>query len=89
VIGEFVGSGDSLGNLLLSANAQLNGPLACAALVRLSVLGILLFIAVIVVQRLTMPWADVARHDSGGARRIASASARRDPQKTRPARTAH
>lgn len=61
VIGEFVGSADGLGNLLLSANAQLDGPLAWAALVWLSVLGILLFIAVVVAQRLAMPWADVGR----------------------------
>jgi NitT/TauT family transport system permease protein len=58
VIGEFVGSVDGLGNLLLSANAQLNGPLAWAALIWLSVLGILLFVAVVVVQKLIMPWAD-------------------------------
>jgi NitT/TauT family transport system permease protein len=61
VIGEFVGSVDGLGNLLLSANAQLNGPLAWAALVWLSVLGIVLFIAVVIVERLTMPWADLGR----------------------------
>ncbi|MGB6536010.1 MAG: ABC transporter permease [Xanthobacteraceae bacterium] len=57
VIGEFVGSVNGLGNLLLSANSQLNGPLAWAALIWLSVLGILLFIAVALAQRLIMPWA--------------------------------
>lgn len=62
VIGEFVGSVDGLGNLLLSANAQLDGPLAWAALIWLSVLGILLFAAVVVAQRLIMPWAETARH---------------------------
>ena len=62
VIGEFVGSVDGLGNLLLSANAQLNGPLAWAALIWLSVLGILLFLAVVLAQKLVMPWADAARH---------------------------
>lgn len=58
VIGEFVGSNNGLGNLLLSANSQLNGPLAWAALVWLSVLGILLFMAVALAQRLLMPWAE-------------------------------
>ncbi|HTV35001.1 MAG TPA: ABC transporter permease [Xanthobacteraceae bacterium] len=62
VIGEFVGSVNGLGNLLLSANSQLDGPLTWAALIWLSVLGILLFIAVVVAQKLVMPWADVARH---------------------------
>ena len=39
VVGEFVRSVDGLGNLLLSANSQLDGPLAWAALIWLSVLG--------------------------------------------------
>jgi NitT/TauT family transport system permease protein len=57
VIGEFVGSVNGLGNLLLTANSQLDGPLAWAALVWLSVLGIILFSAVAVAERLLMPWA--------------------------------
>jgi NitT/TauT family transport system permease protein len=56
VIGEFVGSTGGLGNLLLSANSQLDGPLAWAALVWLSVLGILLFAAVAVAERIVTPW---------------------------------
>jgi NitT/TauT family transport system permease protein len=35
-----------LGNLLVTANSQLDGPWAWAALVRLSMLGIMLFAAV-------------------------------------------
>jgi len=62
VIGEFVGSTNGLGNLLLSANAQLDGPLAWAALVWLSVLGIVLFLGVIVAERLLMPWAGARHH---------------------------
>lgn len=58
VIGEFVGSVGGLGNLLLSANSQLDSPLAWAALVWLSVLGILLFAAVVVAERLVMPWSE-------------------------------
>jgi len=60
VIGEFVGSTAGLGNLLLSANSQLDTALAWAALVWLSLLGILLFAAVVVTERVVMPWA--ARH---------------------------
>jgi len=59
VIGEFVGSLNGLGNLLLTANSQLDSPLAWAALVWLSVLGIVLFGAVVVVERLVMPWSEV------------------------------
>ncbi len=56
VIGEFVGSTNGLGNLLLSANSQLDGPLAWAALIWLSALGILLFVSVELAQKLIMPW---------------------------------
>jgi NitT/TauT family transport system permease protein len=62
VIGEFVGSLNGLGNLLLSANSQLDSALAWAALVWLSVLGIVLFVAVVAVERLVMPWAEIGRH---------------------------
>jgi NitT/TauT family transport system permease protein len=62
VIGEFVGSVSGLGNLLLSANSQLEGPLAWAALVWLSVLGIILFAAVVLAERLLMPWAQTGQH---------------------------
>jgi NitT/TauT family transport system permease protein len=62
VIGEFVGSVNGLGNLLLSANSQLEGPLAWAALVWLSVLGIVLFAAVVLAERLLMPWAQTGLH---------------------------
>jgi NitT/TauT family transport system permease protein len=62
VIGEFVGSLNGLGNLLLTANSQLDSPLAWAALVWLSVLGIVLFAAVVVVERLVMPWSEAGHH---------------------------
>ena len=62
VIGEFVGAVNGLGNLLLSANAQLDSPLAWAALVWLSVLGIALFAAVVAVERLVMPWSEIGLH---------------------------
>ncbi|WP_048646747.1 ABC transporter permease [Nitratireductor soli] len=57
VIGEFVGSSEGLGNLLLTANSQLNGPLAWAALIWLSALGMALFGAVALAERFFMPWA--------------------------------
>jgi NitT/TauT family transport system permease protein len=62
VIGEFVGSVNGLGNLLLTANSQLESPLAWAALIWLSALGILLFAAVALAERLTMPWAEPGHH---------------------------
>lgn len=62
VIGEFVGSIGGLGNLLLTANSQLDSPLAWAALVWLSALGILLFAAVVIAERLVMPWSEADQH---------------------------
>jgi NitT/TauT family transport system permease protein len=62
VIGEFIGSVGGLGNLLLTANSQLDSPLAWAALIWLSVLGILLFVAVVIAERIVMPWSDVGHH---------------------------
>ena len=56
VIGEFVGSVSGLGNLLLTANSQLDSALAWAALVWLSILGIVLFVAVALAERLLLPW---------------------------------
>lgn len=60
VIGEFMGSNSGLGNLLLVANAQVNSPLVWASLVFLSVLGMLLYAAVVVAERFLMPWAENA-----------------------------
>jgi len=62
VIGEFVGSVAGLGNLVLTANSQLDGPLAWAALIWLSALGIVLFAAVALVERLMTPWSHSERH---------------------------
>jgi NitT/TauT family transport system permease protein len=62
VIGEFVGSVGGLGNLLLTANSQLDGPLAWAALVWLSIMGIVLFAAVVVAEKIMIPWAGSGQH---------------------------
>jgi len=62
VIGEFIGSVEGLGNTLLTANSQLDSPLAWAALIWLSALGILLFGLVAAVERLVMPWSGAGHH---------------------------
>jgi NitT/TauT family transport system permease protein len=62
VIGEFIGSNEGLGNLLLTANSQLNTPLAWAALVVLSALGVLLYGFVVAIERLIMPWSHDSAH---------------------------
>jgi NitT/TauT family transport system permease protein len=63
VIGEFIGSNEGLGNLLLTANSQLNSPLVWASLIVLSALGMLLYGLVVLAEKLLMPWApDGAKH---------------------------
>jgi NitT/TauT family transport system permease protein len=57
VIGEFIGSNEGLGNLLLTANSQLNTPLVWASLTMLSVLGMILYGVVVLAEKLLMPWA--------------------------------
>ena len=62
VIGEFIGSNEGLGNLLLVANSQVNTPLAFAALVGLSILGIVLYGAVAAAEWALRPWFGDMRH---------------------------
>jgi NitT/TauT family transport system permease protein len=57
VIGEFIGSNEGLGNLLLTANSQLDSPLVWASLVILSVLGMVLYGVVVLAEKIFMPWA--------------------------------
>ena len=56
VIGEFVGSSEGLGFLLMSATSQINSPLAFAALFALSALGILAYGLVVAIEWLLSPW---------------------------------
>src|SRR4029079_1704749 len=56
VIGEFIGSNEGLGNLLLVANSQVNTPLAFACLIGLAVIGIGLYAAVVAVELALKPW---------------------------------
>jgi NitT/TauT family transport system permease protein len=56
VIGEFVGSSEGLGFLLMSATSQINSPLAFAALFALSALGILAYLLVVAIEWLLSPW---------------------------------
>jgi NitT/TauT family transport system permease protein len=62
VIGEFIGSNEGLGNLLLTANSQLNSALVWASLVVLSGLGMLLYGAVVLAEKIMMPWAPDSGH---------------------------
>jgi NitT/TauT family transport system permease protein len=56
VIGEFIGSNEGLGNLLLVANSQINIRLAFACLIGLAAIGIGLYGAVAAVELALKPW---------------------------------
>jgi NitT/TauT family transport system permease protein len=62
VIGEFVGGNSGLGYLILVANQDLDTPLAFAALLILSVAGILLYAAIELAERLLIPWSASVDH---------------------------
>ena len=56
VVGEWIGSDNGLGYLLLQANTQLDTTLLFSALALLVVLGVVLFLLVEIAERLLLPW---------------------------------
>ena len=56
IIGEFVGSNRGLGYLILIANNNLNTPLALAAIAVVSLFGLLLYAAIVLIERVSLPW---------------------------------
>jgi NitT/TauT family transport system permease protein len=58
VIGEFVGSESGLGYVILTSSSQLRTSLAFAALVILTLMSILLYYAVELVESLCLPWVE-------------------------------
>jgi NitT/TauT family transport system permease protein len=60
VIAEFVGSTEGLGYVIIASGNNANTSLAFAAMVLLSVMSIVLFYALVIIERLVVPWA---RHE--------------------------
>src|SRR5712664_45771 len=58
IVGEFVASQAGLGTVIVNAQTNLNTPVAFAALVWISVVGLLLYGAVGLAARRWAPWAD-------------------------------
>ncbi|MFQ6078713.1 MAG: ABC transporter permease [Thermodesulfobacteriota bacterium] len=56
IIGEWVGSKEGLGYLMLHANAQLQISLIFASLIYLTIVGVGLFYFVVFMERWAMPW---------------------------------
>jgi NitT/TauT family transport system permease protein len=56
VVGEFVGADRGLGYVLLLASGNLDAPLLFADLILMSLIGVVLFVLVEVLERLLIPW---------------------------------
>lgn len=56
IVGEFVGSGAGLGYLLIVAMSALNLPLVFASILMMAAIGIVMYGAVDVTERLAVPW---------------------------------
>jgi NitT/TauT family transport system permease protein len=56
VVGEFVGANSGLGYIVMSSNGNLNTPQLFAALIAMSLIGIVLFAVLEVVERIAVPW---------------------------------
>jgi len=59
IVGEFVASQSGLGSVIVTTQTNLNTPVAFAALVWISVVGLALYGAVGAASRWLAPWADV------------------------------
>ena len=62
VVGEFVGANSGLGYIVMSSNGNLNTPQLFAALIAMSVIGIVLFVLLEIAERFAVPWR-VAREE--------------------------
>ena len=57
VVGEFVNADKGLGYLIITATAFFKTPVAFGALILLSVMGIVLFQVVVIIERIFFPWS--------------------------------
>ena len=60
IVGEFVASQRGLGYVIMTTQSSLNTPVAFAALVWISIIGLALYGAVVVAARWVAPWAETA-----------------------------
>lgn len=56
IVGEFVGTSEGLGYVIQIANGRLDTALVFAAVIILSVMGLLLFQVVSLIERISIPW---------------------------------
>jgi NitT/TauT family transport system permease protein len=56
LVGEFVAAENGVGRLLLSASGNMDTELLFAGIVALIVIGVVLFLALEVLEKLALPW---------------------------------
>jgi len=56
VVGEFVGANSGLGYIVMSSNGNLNTPQLFAALIAMSLIGIVLFVVLEIAEHFAIPW---------------------------------
>jgi ABC-type nitrate/sulfonate/bicarbonate transport system permease component len=61
IVGEWVGATQGLGPLMVSANAAFDTRLVFAAVVYLAAMGVLMFVLVLILERLVIPWHFLTR----------------------------
>ena len=85
VVAEFVASDKGLGYLLLQYNGQLDTPMVFATIVILSLIGLAVYYAVEIVERIAIPVARVAAGDGQGrdALKRAARTSKSAPDTTR------
>ena len=66
VVGEFVGANEGLGYVILQANGNLDTAMLFAALIIMSLMGVLLFAIIQIAERFLIPW-HASRRGSGSA----------------------
>ena len=67
VVAEFVASDKGLGYLLLQYNGDLNTPMVFATIIVLSLIGLAIYYAVELVERIAIPWHVSQQSSAGGS----------------------
>lgn len=67
LVGEFVGAGSGLGHLTVIAMGSLNTELVFAAIIAMALIGVVLYVAIEVLERILVPWSRSRRLEQMGA----------------------
>jgi len=66
IIGEFIGGNNGLGYLIVVSNYEVNTPLMFSALIVLSLMGLVLYGAIVLLERWLIPWGIEEEQEHSG-----------------------